>query len=117
MDRAELSAAIIAELGQLFVDTLRRDAQELLASDPSLRSGQAFDGLEQRLQAVSRTVLGRVVEQAIAAIAAVHADERPNCQECHQPMRLVDSERPRSLQGLVGDYAIRRPYYLCDRSL
>jgi hypothetical protein len=56
MDRAELSAAIIAELGELFVDTLQRNAQELIGSD--------FDGLEQRLQEVSRTVFGRVVESA-----------------------------------------------------
>jgi ribosomal protein L34E len=107
MDRAELSAEIIDELGRVFEDTLRRNAEELVASD--------FDGIEQRLQTMSRTVLGRVVEQTIAVIAEVAASERPNCQECHQPMRLVDRERPRMLQGLVGDYAISRPYYLCDR--
>jgi hypothetical protein len=107
MDRAELSAAIIAELGELFVDTLQRNAQELIGSD--------FDGLEQRLQVLGRMVLGRVVEQTVAVIAEMHASERPNCQECHQPMRLVDPERPRMLQGLVGDYAISRAYFLCDR--
>lgn len=106
LDRTELSAAIIDELGQLFVDTLRHNAATLIASD--------FDGLEQRLQVMTRTVLGRVVEQTVAAIAMAHASGRPDCQKCHQPMRLIDPERLRRLQGLVGDYAIPRAYYLCD---
>lgn len=107
MDRVELSAAIIDELGQLFVDALRRESAELIASD--------FDGIEQRLQEMSRTVWGRVVEEVVVEIAKAHASERPTCEQCHQPMRLVDPERHRGLQGLVGDYSIKRPYYFCDR--
>ena len=106
MDRAELSVAIIEELGQLFVDTLKRNAGKLVESD--------LDGIEQRLQEMARTVFGPVVEQTVAAIAVTYTSERPDCQECHQRMRLVDYQRPRSLQGLVGDYRIARPYYVCD---
>ena len=106
MDRAELSAAIIDELGQLFVNTLKENAAALLESD--------LDGIERRLQDVSRTVFGRVVEHTIAAIAASQSKEQPHCSACHQLMRLVDDERSRSLQGLVGDYNIVRPYFVCD---
>ena len=106
MDRAELSAAIIDELGQLFVDTLKANTAALLESD--------LDGIERRLQDVSRTVFGRVVEHTIAAIAASQLVEQPHCSACHQPMRLVDKKRSRSLQGLVGDYNIDRPYFVCD---
>ncbi len=106
MDRAELSAAIIEELGQLFVDALKRNAAKLVESD--------FDGIEQRLQEMARTVLGPVVEQTVAAIAAAYTGKPPVCAKCHQKMRLVDYQRPRNLQGLVGDYRIVRPYYVCD---
>jgi hypothetical protein len=106
LDRAELPSAIIEELGQLFVDTLKREARKLVASD--------FDGIEQRLQEVGRAVFGPVVEQTVAAIAAAQTGEPPVCAKCHQKMRLVDSQRPRTLQGLVGDYRIVRPYYVCD---
>lgn len=107
MDRTELSAAIIDELGQLFVDTLRRNAAKLSESD--------LDGIEQRLQEMARTVFGPVVEGAVAAIAAAHSGERPDCSVCQRPMRLVDYQRKRELQGLVGDYKIRRAYFFCDR--
>ncbi|MBI2941972.1 MAG: hypothetical protein HYY04_16200, partial [Chloroflexi bacterium] len=106
MDRAELSAAIIDELGQLFVDTLKRNAAKLVESD--------FDGIEQRLQEISRSVFGPVVEQTVAAIAAAYPGGPPACATCHQKMRLVDYQRPRSLHGLVGDYRIARPSYVCD---
>src|SRR5581483_8966781 len=96
MDRAELSDASIAELGQLFVGVLRRNAAKLVAND--------LDGLEQLLQVLGREVFGPVVEQTIAVIGEAYSGEHPNCPKCHQAMRPVDYARPRSLQGLVGDY-------------
>ncbi len=107
MDRVELSSAIIDELGQLFVDTLRRNSAKLVESD--------FDGIEQRLQEMARSVFGPVVEQTVTAIAAACSDGPPDCPKCHQPMRLVDYQRKRDLQGLVGNYTIRRAYYGCER--
>jgi Uncharacterised protein family (UPF0236) len=106
MDRAELSPAIIAELGQLFAEALKGKAAKLVASD--------LDGIEQTLQEISRGVLGRVVEETVAAIARAQPEEHPRCPECGQPMRLVERERPRQLQGLVGDYALARAYFFCD---
>jgi ribosomal protein L34E len=105
MDRTTLSAEIIDELAQLFVETLQRNAAELVKGD--------LDEIEQQLQVMSRTVMGRVVEQVVGVIAAARSEERPRCSECRQPMRLVDAARPRQLQGLVGDYRIERAYYLC----
>ena len=107
MDRATLSEAIVEELGELFVSELRRVGPELLAAD--------LDGIEQGLQAVSRRVLGRVVEAVVATLAAGQAGERPICGTCGGSMRLVDPARPRALQGLVGDYRVRRAYYGCAR--
>ncbi len=105
MDRQALSVTSIEELAELFAETLRENAAQLLASD--------FDGIEQRLQEIARSVFGRVVEQTITAIAATLPSEPPNCTQCHHEMHPVDYERPRSLQGLVGDYRIVRPYYVC----
>ncbi len=106
MDRPRLSAAIIDELAQLFATALQENAAQLVASD--------LDGIEQRLQEMARTVFGPVVEETVRAIATAYANERPDCPQCHQPMRLVDSTRPRTLQGLVGDYRLARPYFVCD---
>ena len=106
MDRAELSDAIIDDLGQLFVTVLKQRAATLLASD--------FDGIEQCLQEMGREVFGPVVERTVAAIAAAHGQEQPPCPICHRLMRLVDAARSRDFQGLVGDYWIKRAYFFCD---
>jgi hypothetical protein len=106
MDRSKLSSAIIGELAQLFTETLERNAAKLLESD--------LDGIEQRLQEMARSVFGPVVEQVIQAIARAESTRRPQCPQCHRAMRLVDARRRRSLQGLVGDYTIWRPYFVCE---
>ena len=107
MDRADLPEAIVRELGELFVSELQQAGPELVATD--------LDGIEQRLQEVSRRVLGRVVEAVVTTIAARQPVERPACGRCQQTMRAVDPARPRALQGLVGDYRVRRAYFMCDR--
>jgi hypothetical protein len=106
MDRAELSEAIIQELGALFMAAVQEVATELLSAD--------LDGIERRLQAVSRQVFGRVLEQVIA-VRAGHPRERPPCPACGGLLRLVDRARPRQLQGLVGDATVHRPTYVCTR--
>lgn len=72
-----------------------------------------LDGIEQGLQDLARRVLSEVVERVVQEIAAREDASVPRCPTCHQPMRLVDRERVRQLQGLVGDYALRRPYFVC----
>jgi hypothetical protein len=107
MDRAELSEAIEEELSEVFVMGLRRAGPELMAAD--------LDGIEQQLQAMSRRVMGRVVEAVVTATGAGQPSEQPACGTCRGKMRLVDRARPRALQGLVGDYRVRRAYVVCDR--
>jgi hypothetical protein len=107
MDRADLSEAIVRELGELFVSELVQAGPELVAAD--------LDGIEQGLQRLSRRVLGRVVEAVVTTIAAGQAVARPICGPCQQTMRVVDPARPRALQGLVGEYRVRRAYFVCDR--
>ncbi len=107
MDRPELSEAIVRELGELFMSELRQAGPDLVATD--------LDGIERRLQEVSRRVLGRVVEAVVTTIAAGQSVERPTCGTCHRMMRTVAPARPRALQGLVGDYRVRRAYFVCDR--
>jgi hypothetical protein len=105
MDRATLSATIIRDAGERLMTELSRSGPELLASD--------LDGIEQRLQDLGRRVLGPVVEGVVSTLAVQPRGEPPRCPTCQQPMRLVDSARPRHLQGLVGDDAIARPSFGC----
>ena len=105
MDRAELSGASIAELGAVFTDALT-------AAGPALLTGD-LDGLERQVQALGRQVLGRVVEQVVAARAAATSAAPPACGQCGGPTRCVGRGRPRQVQGLVGDYTLHRPYYVC----
>ena len=107
MDSANLSATMIDELGDLFTTVLAQAGPTLLARD--------LDGIEQGLQDVSRRVLGRVVEAMVTALAAGASAEVPVCPTCHLPLRLVEQQRARHLQGLVGDYTLVRPYFVCDR--
>jgi hypothetical protein len=104
MDRAELSAAIIADAGET-VMTLLRDAL------PCLMSAD-LASLERHLQVLGRVLWGHVVEEIIG-MRAREGEEVPSCASCGQPMRRVDAARPRHLQGLVGDYTLRRAYYHC----
>jgi len=104
MDRDELSAAMIQDLGQVFAQALGEAAPALARAD--------LDGIERRLQAVGRQVLGQVVEQVLAARAA-GPRERPPCPACGGRLRLVEQARRRDLQGLVGDYTLWRPTYSC----
>jgi hypothetical protein len=106
MDRTELSGEIIQEMGELFVRELTRVAPELMRGD--------LDGIEQQLQMVGRRVLGRVAERVVAAVEESQLRQVPHCESCGKPMRLVDEKRPRVLQGLVGEYAVRRAYFHCD---
>jgi len=105
MDRGELSAAMIQDLGQVFAQAPGEAATTLAAAD--------LDGIERQLQAVGRQVLGQVVAQVLAARAAL-PQERPPCPACGGRLRLVAQARRRDLQGLVGDYTRRRSTYHCD---
>lgn len=105
MDSANLSEAIVQELGEQFVRALRQVGPTLVATD--------LDGMEQQLQELGRRVFGRVVEQAVAAVAAAQPLSPPPCPQCQAPMRLVEPARARHLQGLVGEYRLVRPYWHC----
>ncbi len=106
MDRTELSEDSIHEVGQLFEGALRAAVAEMSTDD--------LAGLERRLQAVGRTVLGQVMERVLAERAAREGNDRLPCPHCGGPMRRVDQARTRDIQGVVGDYTIRRAYDLCD---
>ena len=103
MDREDLSAAIIQEMGAVFMAALAE-------AWPSVREAD-LAGMEQRLRQVGRAVFGPVVERAAAARAA--GLERGACPACGGRLQSVDQARPRHLQGLVGDYTLRRAYYRC----
>ena len=107
MDRSNLSEGIIQELGSIFMNCLRK-------AGPSLAGSADLEALERQAQVIGRDVLGRVVEASIRSIAATTSVDRPNCPRCGKATRLVDSQRDRNLQGLVGDYGFSRAYYFCD---
>ncbi len=106
MDSRDLSEDSIHELGVLFEAALREVAAEISVAE--------LDGIERRLQAVGRAVLGQVVERVLALRAAHEGVERLPCPHCGGPMRRVDLARTRHIQGVVGDDTIRRAYDLCD---
>jgi hypothetical protein len=103
MDRADLSAAIIQEMGAVFMAALTEALPRVLTSD--------LAAMEQQLRAVSRRVFGSVVERVTAVQAA--GLERGVCPGCGGGLHSVDPARSRHLQGLVGDYTLRRAYYQC----
>jgi hypothetical protein len=107
VDRTALSEAIIQELGDLFRAELRAAGPEVLTAD--------LDGIEARLQAVSRRVCGATLERVLA-VRAVPQGERPPCPACGGLLRLVDQARARQLQGLTGDATLIRPTYVCTRA-
>ena len=103
MDRADLSAAIIQEMGAVFMVALAEALPDVLTSD--------LAGMEQRLRQVGRAVFGPVVERVAAVREA--AEERGACPACGGPLQRVDQARRRALQGLVGDDTLHRAYYQC----
>jgi len=107
MDRDELSAAIIQEVGEIVAEELRAAGPELLTAD--------LDGVEARLQRLSRRVCGATLERVLA-VRAVPRGERPPCPACGGLLRLVDQARGRQVQGLTGDATLVRPTYVCTRA-
>jgi len=106
MDRVDLSEDSIHEVGLLCEGALRAAAADLSVAD--------LDGIERRLQAVGRAVLGTVVERVLALRAAGEGTKRLPCPHCGGAMRRVDQTRTRDIQGVVGDDTIHRAHDLCD---
>lgn len=66
--------------------------------------------IEQRVQQMSRRLWGQLVE--LVLVQRARQAPRPlRCAECGAA--LCRRERERHLQGLVGDYTVRRPWYWC----
>ena len=102
MDRADLSSAIIQEMHGVVEEALEAVVPEMVTADLAT--------LEQQAQQVGRVILGRLIEW----VAAGHAQLLPRPACCaHCGGKLKRQERPRPLVGLVGDYALQRPYYWC----
>jgi hypothetical protein len=107
MDRSELSEAIIHELSALFEAEVRAAGRTLLAAD--------LDGMEQRVQQLSRRVCGALRERVLAVQAQAPV-ARPPCPACGGLLRLVEQARRRHLHGLTGDVTLRRSTYVCTRA-
>src|SRR5260370_33567550 len=105
MDRRQLSAVSVQELGEVFMAALQQAGPDLLGAD--------LEGIEGHLQRGRRPVLGHVVETVIATNAATEATLQPACAGCEAPRRLVDVQPGRHLQGLAGEYTLHRPDVVC----
>jgi hypothetical protein len=73
-----------------------------------------LDGMEQRVQQLSRRVCAALLERVLAVRAQAPA-ERPPCPACGGLLRLVEQARGRPVQGLTGDVTLHRPTYVCTR--
>jgi len=82
VDRTELSEAIIQEVSEILAEELRVVGPELLTVD--------LDGMEERLQGVSRRVYGATMERALAVRVAVRRERSP-CPACGGLLRLADN--------------------------
>lgn len=103
MDRDDLSAAIIHEMGAVFMAEVAAVLPHLLRSD--------LAEIERRGQQISRAVLGQLVERVAAARAA---DPPPaGCPTCGGRLWREHRARVRALQGLIGDYRVARATYRC----
>jgi len=105
MDGSVLAEEQIAALGTVFQEALQSAADDLRVGDLAQS--------EQRVQALGRAVLGRVVEAVVAGRAALLPAGVPACPTCQTEMQRVDLARRRDLQGLVGDYALCRAWWHC----
>jgi hypothetical protein len=102
MDRSELSAAIITEMETVVQAALEQGVPRLLEGD--------LASMEEQAQQLGRVILGRLLEVTMAQRA--RALPRPaHCGQCGGALR--ERERPRQMQGLVGDYRLERTYYWC----
>jgi|SRR5947209_1016452 len=94
MDRRELSEAIIHDLSALFEAQVRAAGPAVLAAD--------LDGMEQRVQQLSRRGWGALLERVVAVRAPAPA-ARPPCPACGGLLRLGERARERHVPGLTGD--------------
>ncbi len=85
MDSTDLSEDSIHEVGMLFEAALHAAAVEM--------STDNLAGLERRLQAVGRAILGQVMERVLTGRAAREGVERLPCPHCGGLMRRVDLAR------------------------
>lgn len=105
MDRNELSAAMIQDRGAVFTAALEEALPVLLGCD--------LAGMEQRVRALGRAVLGQVITRVIRLHATLGAEERGACPACGGALQCVERARVRQVQGLVGAYTLHRVYYRC----
>lgn len=107
MDGSVLAEEQIIALGAIFMEAVRSVAGDLRQGD--------LAQIEQRVQALGRQVLGRVIETVVAGRAALLPAEAPSCATCQTALQRVDLARARDLQGLVGDYVLCRAWWHCRR--
>jgi hypothetical protein len=103
MDGTHRAAQVMAEAGAVLQAAV---AEHLEAWD------QADLGtIERQLQGVRRRVCAALLGTLGRRRVAPQTSERPVCGQCGGRLRLVESARPRYVQGLLGDVQVRRPYY------
>jgi hypothetical protein len=107
MDATRLPARVVARAQEALAAVLEQEAALLLSGD--------LHSIEGRLQQALRQVGGRVVNEVLATRVERLGAGAVACEQCGRSVRLVAMDRVRHLQGLVGEYTVRRPYYYCDR--
>jgi hypothetical protein len=105
MDRTQRAVQVVVEASVVLQAAV---AEHLEAWD------QADLGtIERQLQGVMRRVCAALLGTLGRRRVAAQAGARPRCAQCGATLRLVETARPRFVQGLLGDVCLRRPYYHC----
>ncbi len=108
MAATRLPAPVVARAQEALAAVLEQEAALLLSGDLHRIKGR----LQQAFRQVGRRVVNEVLARRVERLGAAGVVA---CGQCGRAARLVAADRVRQLQGLVGDYTVRRPYYYWDR--
>ncbi len=104
MGRSSLSADMVQEMAQVWVDEIRR-------TQPTVSAGD-FEAMEQAVRVIARGVCGQALSLLVQGKEEATTPPRA-CPACGGALRLSGRDRVRTVRGVVGDVTLRRAASVC----